>query len=54
VKIRDGKNVVFFPFVPLYESELRFAWDHGSDQLALRLKANNVTELVDPNRTRVI
>src|SRR5262249_25694304 len=31
IHVREGKEVFFFSFLPLYDAELRFAWEKGSD-----------------------
>lgn len=52
--IRKGKEVHFFSLIPLYEAELKFAWEHGTATLFEKLDAAGVTELVDVTRACVI
>ena len=54
VHVRDGKQVFFFSFVPLFERELRFAWDRGSKALFEELDKISVTELIQIDRKCVV
>ncbi len=51
VQVREGKEVFFFAFVPLFEAELRFAEENGSDALFERLDQIALTELIQTDRT---
>ena len=52
VRLRDDKEVFFFVFIPIFESELRLAWEHGANALFERLDAMNVSELVRKDREK--
>jgi hypothetical protein len=54
VHVRDGKKVFFFSFVPLFERELRFAWNKGSEALFKELDRISVTELIQIDRKCVV
>ncbi len=54
VKIRDDKTVNFFSYVPIYESELLYAREHGSDALFEKLDEAAATELIQKDRPRVV
>ena len=54
LRIREGKEVHFFSLVPLYEAELKFAWEHGTSELFKRLDDAGVDEVVDITRPCVI
>jgi hypothetical protein len=52
--IRKGKDVSFFALIPLYEAELKFAWENGIAALFEKLDAAGVTEIVQVTRACVI
>jgi hypothetical protein len=54
LKVRDDKEVTFLAFLPIYDSELHFAWERGSDALFERLDDADVCELVQPSRPSVV
>ncbi len=54
INIREGKEVFFFSFVPLFEPELRFAWENGSDALFEELDRINLNELIRIDRMSVV
>ena len=46
----DGASTYFWSVVPLYEQELRFKMEHGTDALLERFDAAGVTDLVSRDR----
>jgi hypothetical protein len=50
IHVRQGKEVFFFSFLPLYEPELKFAEENGSEALIERLEGIGVTELIHVGR----
>jgi hypothetical protein len=52
--VRDGKEVHFFSMIPLFERELKFAWENGSESLIAKLDESGVTELIQANRRCVV
>jgi len=54
IHVREGKEVFFFSFLPLFEAELRFAWKNGSDALFDKLDRIELTELIRMNRKSTV
>ena len=54
VHVREGKEVFFFSFLPLYAPELRFAWERGSESLLEKFDAAGFAELVQVGRECVV
>lgn len=54
LEVREGKTVNFLAFIPLYESELRHAWESGSNSLFEKLDELEVSELIDPVRSAAV
>ncbi|MFZ5893346.1 MAG: suppressor of fused domain protein [Myxococcota bacterium] len=52
--VRPGKTISFYAVVPLYESEMRFKLNEGTDPLLERLFDESVTEFLDPKRPSVV
>jgi Suppressor of fused protein (SUFU) len=50
----DGRLVRYLAVVALMESELRFAREHGPEELDERLTRAGVTELIEPGRASVV
>ena len=50
IHVREGKEVFFFAFLPLFERELRFAWEKGSEALFDELDRIGLTELIQTGR----
>jgi hypothetical protein len=53
LQVSPEKRIRFFSLIPLYEEELRFAWQHSSDALFERLDAIGVNELLCIDRPNV-
>ena len=50
LRVREDKVVHFFSFIPIYETEFRYAWEDGSDALFDRLDDLDLSELVWKDR----
>lgn len=50
---RGERGVFFYQVIPLYEEELRFAHEHGSDALVARFAQYRMSDVVDPRRLNV-
>jgi hypothetical protein len=48
--VRPDKQVFFFAWIPLFENELKFAWNNGSKSLFDKLDKIDATELIDVHR----
>lgn len=53
LEISPEKRIQFLSLIPIYEEELRFAWENGSDALLDRLDTVDSTELISKNRLNV-
>ena len=50
IHVREGKEVFFFSFLPLFEAELKFAWEKGSEALFEELDRIELSELIQTGR----
>jgi hypothetical protein len=53
LELPDGRIVAFYGVVPLYEDEMRYKLEQGSDALVDLFDEAGVTELIDPERPSV-
>jgi hypothetical protein len=53
LRVRDGKTINFYSFLPIYEEEMNHKLKHGSSSLFELLGAKGVTEILDVARENV-
>ena len=52
--VAPGKTIRLYALLPLYEDEMNFKLEHGSDALFAKLDDRAVDELLDPSRRSVL
>lgn len=53
LKINENKSIEFLSIVPLYEEEMNFKLDKGSDQLLEKFDKHGISDIIDINRKNV-
>ncbi len=53
LKINEEKEITFYSAVPLYEEEMQFKLNKGTDELLDRFDQAGINDLVDPKRRNV-